>query len=244
MAFQEESVQKKERGLEKYFKTQKTAEVSVSDRLFYTVACAVGGGVALVASVILLIGLAGFGATYVWSTLALLLGSAAFYVLAVLRYHLTGNLLVRRFSDASIYAALFGAYTPLFLILVREALYENGALVTAWVSFGLVSFFAFFFFVTSLCADKKFRLTGSFFFLLMALSPVFSYGDLVTRIFTHAPALPVILITVAMLAFASTPFIFWFCDKRAWQFKVFYILMAVGTTASALLPVIWVFCGR
>ena len=49
--------------------------------------------------------------------------------------------------------------------------------------------------------------------------------------------------SVSILAFAATPIIFWFFDKRAWQMKVFYILMAVGTLASSLMTVLYVLIG-
>ena len=62
--------------------------------------------------------------------------------------------------------------------------------------------------------------------------------------FYFAPALGMILMVVAVLAFAASPVIFWFFDKYAWQMKVFYLLLAGGTFAASLLTLLYAICGR
>ena len=223
--------------------SQKAAITDPSDRKFCQITCLSGGGVALVAMVLLIIRLAGYDPTYIWSSIALGIGLAAFFALAYLRYMWQDNRLVARFSDASVWLVPFGVYTPIELILVRKDLYENGSIVCAWVTFGLIALFSFFFLLASLASTHKFRLFGSFVFFLMAFSPLFGiYALLNAFYFSHF--LLYLLLILTMLCFAATPIIFWFFDKYAWQRKVFYILMAAGTLCGALIPVLYAFCGR
>ncbi|MBQ8350697.1 MAG: hypothetical protein IJY20_01470 [Clostridia bacterium] len=209
----------------------------------YQLVCLVGGALALVTSVIMLITLAGFNAIYVWSALAFGIFLVAYFALAYLRYTLPHNKLVARISDASVYLTLVGAYTPITLILVRGDVYENGSIVAGWVMFGLVAFFSLLFLIASLCSTRKFRMLGSFFYILMACSLPFGIYALLNAYF-FAPALSVILMVLCMLTFGASPIIFWFFDSKKWQMLVYYILMAAGTLCSALTILLWIFLGR
>ena len=185
---------------------------------------------------------AGFKASYIWSALALGLGSAAFYALVYLRYEMPKNRLIARVADAAVYFTVFAAYTPVQILLIKDALYDNGFMTMGWVMFGLVAGFSFLFLVASLCSVNKFRMVGSFFYILMALSILIGVHPLMNAI-NFAPVLGVILAALAALAFAATPVIFWFFDRKAWQMKVFYILMAVGTVLSSALTLLYIlFC--
>lgn len=221
---------------------QKPMETSESNKRFYQITCIAGGAIALIAMIITLIATRGTYASYTWAALFLGLGSAAFYALAYLRYMMPHNRLLGRFADASVYLTVFAAYAPLQLILIRPALYENGSIVIGWVSFGLVAFFSLLFFIVSLCSLHKFRLFGSFIYLVMAFSPLFGVLSLM-RALSFAPVLAVILMCLMILAFAATPIIFWFFDRYKWQMKVFYILMAVGTLLASLMTVLYVLIG-
>ena len=124
----------------------------------------------------------------------------------------------------------------------KDDVYENGSIVCGWVTFGLVAFFSLLFLVVSLIAIRKARMFGSFVYMLMALSIVFGLSPLMNAI-TIAPTLAVVLMAISALSFAATPVIFWFFDKKGWQMKVFYILMAVGTFSASLLSALYVlFC--
>lgn len=221
---------------------QKPLETSESNKKFYQYTCIVGGAVALLSMIIALIATRGTYASYAWGALLLGFGSAAFYALAYLRYMMPSNRLLARFSDASVYLTVFCAHAPIQLILIRPAIYENGSIVAGWVTFGVVGFLSLLFFIASLCSTHKFRLFGSFIYLVTAFSPLFGIFSILNA-YAFAPALGVILMSVSILAFAATPIIFWFFDKRAWQMKVFYILMAVGTLASSLMTVLYVLIG-
>ena len=144
--------------------SQKAAPTLDSDKKFRQITCLAGAGVAFVAMLLLIIRLAGFDAAYVWSSIALGLGLMAFFGLAFLRYMMPNNRVIARFSDASVWLVLFGVYSPIELILVRQAMYENGSIVTGWVTFGLIAFFSAFFFICALASTRKFRLLGSFAF--------------------------------------------------------------------------------
>ena len=222
--------------------SQKPAPQNACDKNFYQYTCIAGAAVAFVAMVLLLICLVGYGATYVWSSIALL-GPVLFFGLAYLRYMMPNNRVVGRFSDASVWLVLFGVYTPIELILVRQEMYENGSIVAGWVIFGLIALFSFFFFICALASTRKFRLFGSFCFIVMAFAPLFGLAGLMNS-YLFAPALSIVFLILTMGCFAATPIIFWFFDRRAWQMKVFYILMAAGTLFGALIPVIGVFAGR
>ncbi len=230
-------------GFFKRLTAQKTAEISPADKLFYQITCAAGAFFALVSMILLLIQLSGYDPTYVWSAIALGIGSVIFYALAALRYQFSGSKLVARFADASVYLTIFAVYTPIALILVRQALFENGSIVTGWVTFGLIALFSVVFLLVSLITTgTKLRMTGSFFYILMAFSLLFSIPDLLNAYF-FSHVLMFLLMIPTILAFAATPIIFWFFDGKAWQMKVFYILMAVGTLTASLISVIWAFCG-
>lgn len=215
---------------------------SPADKKFYQITCLVGGGVALLSMILLFIFFAGLHAAYTWSALALGLGSAIFYALAYLRYELPNLDILQRASDAAIYLTIFSAYTPLQLLLIRLDLYENGSIVCGWVSFGLVALFSALFFISSLAAKKKFRMLGSFFYMLMAFSLLFGVYALCNA-FMFAPWLAIVLMIVAILSFAATPVLFWFFDRRAWQMKVVYILTALGTFTCSLMTVLYAICG-
>ena len=223
--------------------SQKPAPASEFDKKFYQITCIAGAAVAFVAMVLLIICLAGFDAAYVWSSIALGVGLLAFFGLAFLRYMMPNSRVIGRFSDASVWFVLFGVYTPIELILVRQEAYENGSIVAGWVIFGLIALFSAFFFICALASTRKFRLFGSFCFIVMAFAPLFGISGLMNA-YAFAPALAIILLVLTMAAFAATPIIFWFFDRRAWQMKVFYILMAAGTLLGALIPVIGVLAGR
>ena len=218
---------------------QKSTDIAPSDKKFYQITAIVGGAVALVSMLIAIIMTAGFKASYIWCALALGLGSAAFYGLVYLRYEAPKNRLLARVADASVYFTLFAAYTPLQLLLIKDDLYECGSITMGWVMFGLVAGFSALCMVVSLCSANKFRMVGSFFYILMACSIVIGIHPLMNAI-NFAPVLGAILTVLAALAFAATPIIFWFFDRRAWQMKVFYILMASGTFASSLMTVLYV----
>lgn len=213
------------------------------DKKIRMITCLAGAGVAFISMLLLIIRLAGFDATYVWSAIALGVGLMAFFGLSFARYFFAGNKLIARFADASVWFVLFGVYTPIELILVRQEAYENGSIVAAWVIFGLIALFSAFFFICALCTTRKFRLFGSFCFLVMVFAPLFGLPGLLNAYF-FAPALAIILLILTMACFAPTPIIFWFFDKYDWQMKVFYILMAAGTLFGALIPVIGAFAGR
>ena len=222
--------------------SQKSTDIAPSDKKFYQITAIVGGAFALLAMILTVIMTAGFKASYIWSALALGLGSAAFYALVYLRYEMPKNRLIARVADAAVYFTVFAAYTPLQILLIKDALYDNGFMTMGWVMFGLVAGFSFLFLVASLCSVNKFRMLGSFFYILMALSIVIGVHPLMNAI-NFAPVLGVILAALAALAFAATPVIFWFFDRKAWQMKVFYILMAVGTVLSSVLTLLYIlFC--
>lgn len=222
--------------------SQKPAIADPAEKKFCLITCIVGAAVSFVSMVLMLIMLAGYDPTYVWSSLALGLGVTAFFVLAFLRHYMPDNKIIGRVSDASVWLVLFGVYTPIALMPIRQDLYENGSIVCGWVIFGVIAFFSLFFLIAALATTVKFRLVSGLAFLLMAFAPVFGTSALLNSFF-FAPALPIVLLWVAMLAFAATPIIFWFFDRFAWQRRVFYILMTVGTLASACLSVIWAFAG-
>ncbi len=219
---------------------QKPPETSECNKKWYQYTCVAGGAVALLSMLIALIVTRGTYASYTWSALLLGFGSAAFYALAYLRYSMPENRLLARFSDASVYLTVFSAHAPIQLILIRAAMYENGSIVAGWVTFGVVGFLSLLFFIASLCSTHKFRLFGSFIYLVTAFSPLFGIFSILTA-YTFAPVLGVILMAVSILAFAATPIIFWFFDKKEWQMKVFYILMAVGTFAASLMTLLYLF---
>ena len=222
--------------------SQKSTDITPSDKKFYQITAIVGGAFALLAMILTVIMTAGFKASYIWSALALGLGSAAFYALVYLRYEMPKNRLIARVADAAVYFTVFAAYTPVQILLIKDALYDNGFMTMGWVMFGLVAGFSFLFLVASLCSVNKFRMVGSFFYILMALSIVLGVQPLMNAI-NFAPVLGVILAALAALAFAATPVIFWFFDRKAWQMKVFYILMAVGTVLSSALTLLYIlFC--
>ena len=222
--------------------SQKSTDIASSDKKFYQITAIVGGAFALLAMLFTVIMTAGFKASYIWSALALGLGSAVFYGLVYVRYMMPKNRLIARVADAAVYFTLFAAYTPLQILLIKDALYDNGFITMGWVMFGLVAGFSFLFLVASLCSVNKFRMLGSFFYILMALSIVIGAHPLMNAI-NFAPVLGVILAALAALAFAATPVIFWFFDRFAWQMKVFYILMATGTVLSSVLTLLYVlFC--
>ncbi len=222
--------------------SQKSTDITPSDKKFYQITAIVGGAFALLAMILAVIMTAGFKASYIWSALALGLGSAAFYALVYLRYEMPKNRLIARVADAAVYFTVFAAYTPVQILLIKDALYDNGFMTMGWVMFGLVAGFSFLFLVASLCSVNKFRMLGSFFYILMALSILIGVHPLMNAI-NFAPMLGVILAALAALAFAATPVIFWFFDRKAWQMKVFYILMAVGTVLSSALTLLYIlFC--
>ena len=221
----------------------KPTDIEAADKKRYQIICLVGAALALVTAILMLILLTGFAPVYVWSALAFGIFLAAYFGLAYFRYAVPHSKLLARLSDASVYLTLVGAYTPIFLILVRLHVYENGSIVTGWVLFGLVAFFSLLFLIASLCSTRKFRLLGSFFYLLMACSLAFGIVALLDAFF-FAPALAVILMAVCMLAFGASPIIFWFFDNKKWQMTVYYILMAVGTFSASLMTLLWVFFGR
>lgn len=225
--------------------SQKPAPTLECDKKFRQYTCLAGAGVAFLSMLLLIICLAGHGndGTYVWSAIALGVGLMAFFGLAFARYFFEGNKLIARFADASVWFVLFGVYTPIELILVREEVYENGSIVAGWVIFGLIALFSAFFFICALASTRKFRLFGSFCFMVMAFAPLFGLHGLLNAYY-FAPALSVIFLILTMACFAASPVIFWFFDKYDWQMKVFYILMAAGTLFGALIPVIYVFAGR
>ena len=221
----------------------KSTDIAANDKKFYQATCLGGAGIALVTFVIMLITLVGFGAAYVWSALAFGLCLIAYFVLAFFRYQMPHSKLIARLSDASVYLTLVGAYTPINLLIVRLHTYENGSIVAGWVMFGLIAFFSLLFLIASLCSTRKFRMLGSFFYILMACSMPFGIFALMDAFF-FAPALAVILMAICMLSFGASPVIFWFFDSKKWQMKVYYILMAVGTLSAALINLLWIFLGR
>lgn len=215
---------------------------NTADKKFYQITCIAGAAVALISMILLLIFFRGLGATYTWSALALGLGSLFFYALAYLRYELPNLDILNRAADAAIYATIFAAYTPLQLVLVRFDVYEVGSNVCAWVMFGLVAGFSAVCFIFSMASKRKFRLTSAIVYFLMAFSILFGAPALCRALF-FAPWLAIVLMIVAVLAFAASPVIFWFFDRRDWQMKVVYILTAVGTFAASLLAVIFAIGG-
>ena len=212
----------------------KPTDIAANDKKFYQITCLAGAGVAFVTAVLMLIMLAGFAPVYAWSAVAFGLCLVAYFLLAFFRYMLPHSKLIARLSDAAVYLTLVGAYTPITLILVRMHLYENGSIVAGWVMFGLIAFFSLLFLIASLCSTRKFRLLGSFFYLLMACCLPFGIFALLDAFF-FAPALAVILMAICMLTFGASPIIFWFFDSKKWQMKVYYILMASGTLSAALM---------
>ncbi len=222
--------------------TAEKPQPNAADKSFYQITCIAGAGVALVSMILALIFFRGLGATYTWSALALGLGSLLFYAAAYLRYEMPNLDILNRAADAAIYLTVFSALTPLQLILIRLDVYEVGSIVCAWVSFGLVAFFSALFLISSMIAKKKFRLLGSFFYLVMPFSLLFGAGAL-CRAFFFAPWLAIVLMIVAILSFSATPVLFWFFDRRAWQMKAVYILTAVGTFACSLMTVLYAICG-
>lgn len=221
----------------------KPTDVGENEKKWYSILCLAGGGVALVTAVLLLILLAGFGAAYIWSALAIGLCLLLYFGLACCRYRLPYNKLVARFSDAAVYLTLVGAYTPIALLLVRLDLYENGSIVAGWVIFGVVAFFSLLFLVASLCSTRRFRLLGSFVYLVLSFALIFAIPALLNA-FAFAPALGVILPILTMLPFAASPIIFWFFDSKPWQMTVYYSLMVGGSFFAALTTLLWAFLGR
>ncbi len=223
--------------------TPHKAAPSADDKRFLLIACGAGAFIALASMVLLLIQTAGFRAEYVWSALALGLGAIAFFALSAARYLLPGSKLIDRFADASVFLTLFAAYTPIFLFLVKADNFENGSIVVAWVSFGLVALLSFVGLLISAISDgKRLRMFVSFLYLVTAFAPIFSIPALLNAYF-FSHVLLYILLIATMVIFAATPILFWFFDSKAWQMKVYYILMAVGTLTAALIPVIFTFCG-
>ena len=221
----------------------KPTDIAANDKKFYQITCYAGAGIALVTAVLMLIMLAGFAPVYTWSAVAFGLGLGLFFGLAALRYFMPHSKLIARISDACVYLTLVGAYTPIALCLVMKAPYENGTIVDGWLLFGLVAFFSLIFFIASLCSTRKLRLLGSLVYMVLAcLLPIGATGMIQSYFF--APALAIIFMVICMLAFAASPVIFWFFDRRAWQMKVYYILMASGTLSASLCTLLWVFCGR
>ncbi len=215
---------------------------SASDKKFYQACCIAGAAIALISMVLLLIFFRGLDATYTWSALALGIGSLLFYVPAYLRYEAPNLDILQRAADAAIYFTIFAAYTPLQLILIRLDLYENGSIVCGWVTFGLVAFFSALCFIFSLASKSKFRMTSSFVYILMAFSLVFGVFALMNAL-PFAPWLAIALMCAAVLAFAATPVLFWFFDRRAWQMKAVYTLTVIGTLASSVMAVLYAVCG-
>ncbi|MBQ8859497.1 MAG: hypothetical protein IJ012_06905 [Clostridia bacterium] len=221
---------------------QKSTEIAAKDKKFYQFTCIAAAAVALITMVIVLIAARGLAPHYAWSAIALGVGSLAFYGMAYVRYEMPNNRLIARIADAAVYFTVFAAYTPLQLMLIKDDVYENGSIVCGWVTFGLVAFFSLVFFVASVIATQKLRLFGSFIYMLMALSIIFGLFPLMNAI-NFAPALAVVLMAITALSFAATPVIFWFFDKKGWQMKVFYVLMAVGTVSASLMTALYVlFC--
>ena len=218
------------------------AEPSAADKKFYQITCIVGGAIALLSMVLLLIFFRGLDAAYTWSALALGLGSLLFYAPAYLRYMAPNLDILQRVADAAIYLTVFAAYTPLQLVLIRLDLYENGSIVCGWVTFGLVAFFSALCLGFSLASKRKFRMTSSFVYMLMAFSLLFGVFALCNAL-SFAPWLAIALMCIAVLSFASTPVLFWFFDRRAWQMKAVYILTVIGTFSSALMAILYAICG-
>ena len=221
----------------------KPTDIEANDKKRYQILCLAGAGVALVTMILMLIMLVGFGAVYTWSSLAFGFFLGAFFGLAYLRYVMPHNKLVARISDASVYLTLVGAYTPLTLLMTRLDVYENGSIVAGWVIFGLVAFFSLLFLIASLCSTRKFRMVGSFFYILMAAGLSFAIPALLNA-FMFAPALGVILPILCMAAFAASPIIFWFFDSKTWQMTVYYSLMVGGAGVSALMVILYTLIGR
>ncbi len=221
---------------------QKPTDISTTERNVYNGICIGGGAVALIGMLIALIATGGSYVSYTWAALLLGLGSAIFYTFAVVRYHITGNVLINRLSDASVYLTVFCAYAPLQLIIVRPALYENGSIVNGWVSFGLVGFFSLLFIIASICSANKFRLFGSFIYILMALSILFGVREIM-RGLGFAPVLALIFLIFAILCFVAAPIFFWFFDKKKWQMTAFYACTVGGTLFSTLITVLYVLIG-
>lgn len=212
------------------------------DKKYFFILDVVGGGVSLLTMVILCIALAGFDPTYVWSAVAFGLGGLLFYGASFARRFLGGELF-GRLADASVYALLCGIYTPIQLILIRQAQYEHHSVVAGWVTFGVTAGFCALFFILSLCSKRKFRLTGAFFYLVLVFSPLFGLYPLL-NVYFFAPALMIILLVVMLAALVATPILFWFFDRFPWQMKVVHTLFVVGTVCAALLPLFYVFFGR
>lgn len=215
---------------------------NASEKKFYQATCIAGGAIALISMVLLLIFFRGLDATYTWSALALGLGSLLFYALAFLRYMAPNLDILQRAADAAIYFTVFAAYTPLQLVLIRLDLYENGSIVCGWVTFGLVAFFSALCFIFSLASKRKFRMAGSFVYMLMAFSLLFGMFALCNAL-SFAPWLAIVLMCIAVLAFAATPVLFWFFDRRAWQMKAVYILTVIGTLSSSIMAILYAICG-
>lgn len=222
--------------------TPEKPQPSTAEKSFYQATCIAGGAIALISMVLLLIFFRGLDAIYTWSAIALGIGSLLFYALAFLRYAAPNLDILQRAADAAIYLTVFAAYTPLQLVLIRLDLYENGSIVCGWVSFGLVAFFSAICLVFSLASKRKFRMTSSFVYMLMALSLLFGVFALMNAL-SFAPWLAILLMCVAVLAFGATPVLFWFFDRRAWQMKAVYILTVIGTLACSVMAVLYAICG-
>jgi predicted membrane channel-forming protein YqfA (hemolysin III family) len=221
----------------------KPTDIEAADKKRYQILCLVGAGIAVVTMILMLICLVGFGPVYTWSSLAFGVLLGAFFGLAYLRYMMPHNKLVARFSDAAVYLTLVGAYTPITLLMTRLDVYENGSIVAGWVIFGVVAFFSLLFLIAALCSTHKFRLLGSFFYILMAAGLSFAIPAL-QNAFLFAPVLGIILPILCMLAFAASPIIFWFFDSKKWQMTVYYSLMVGGTAISALMVILYTLIGR
>lgn len=220
----------------------KPTDIEAADKKRYQIICLVGAALAVV-TMALILTQAGFAPVYTWSALAFGIFLGAYFGLAYCRYAVPHNKLIARLSDASVYLTLVGAYTPITLMMARLAPYENGSIVAGWVIFGLVAFFSLLFLIAALCSTRKFRLLGSFFYILMAASLSFAIPAL-QNAFLYAPVLGIILPILCMLAFAASPIIFWFFDSKKWQMTVFYSLMVGGTGLSALTVLLYTFFFR
>lgn len=214
------------------------------DKSFRQIVCLVGAGISFATMVVMLIMLAGFDPTYVAASLLFGLGSVAFYVLNYLRLMFEGkSAVVNRFADASVYLLITATYAPLQLILTRQALWDNNTILAGWLTFGLTAFVCAFFFIAALCSQRKFRMFGGFMFIVAAFSLLFCARDLMNALFA-LPVVALVLMSVAILAFAATPILFWFFDKKTWPMKVNDVLFVVATIASSVLTLLYVFLCR
>ncbi len=223
---------------------KKPTDISQNDKKFYQITCLCGAAVSFVTFVLLLVFLAGNpDPSYLWANLGFGLGLTGFFLLAFFRYMMPENNLLRRISDAWVHLTLVAAYAPVLLYILRLALYENGEILTAWLCFAFLAFFALALTVLSLCFESKFRLFSSVLYLLLCFVPAFAFPGLI-NIYSFAPALPVVLLSLAVLCFAAAPVIFWCFDSQRWQMKVYYLLNASATLLVSVTILLWVFLGR